>query len=388
MVTMKTIAEYDAEKRQEASDAGHPIERMALPSVPLVAAKLPSITALWLRGGKLFAIDAKMSDIGLVAAVDEYTPSSERLCGLLSGDAPLFFADRGAWRACLKSASRNQTRRPAAETAMTMASALPSSARCVRLDEALRRKFWAPTDCDANDIGEWRKMLGVGKGPQALIDMIQLCLGDNGLLTINKEFANMMAAVRSGEGAATSTTAWRSTGGAVSSFRAIDRATEAWRAVEHCDPYLKHRFVHDGTVARFVPLERSGGAVVGSVSQPFRLREGNISVLSDTAAEEWEVGSRGKARIVQCSFDPAANALMVHLDVAVGSNGRRSSSDFQIVDNALNRGRSILLTNEPFLMSGRSRPTWRSTWTQPPAVAPPAREVPLDVLLAGGPVEA
>jgi hypothetical protein len=173
----------------------------------------------------------------------------------------------------------------------------------------------------------------------------------------------------------------RGASSAMAAYDASNSVSEAWGAYERIDTILRYRYLVTGEVARVTPIRRNGSEVVAALSTPFKVREGEVMVVSESDPSQLT----RPAALVALGYDVTHGLIG-----AFASPGKRSRSDAIPTLIAAHAAReSVLITGSPYLGSGSFTPSvfrW-ATKNGAEQAEPIVRDVPLDVALAGGPVE-
>lgn len=377
-------AEYDTARRKDAASGAGPTKRMAGPSVPTSAATSPggaTSVLFWLSHNKLVCsagptdpvhpatahiIGEAFTSVGVLpVALDR--PARARMLRTVeqSGGTVPVLGDLGATTISLTSVARQ----------MRFTTTWPATSRLVVLADALARKYWLPAGLDTTNIEHWRRAFGMTSDVASLQTLVGMVTAANGGPSVT--FRALLAA----EAGALKSIIYPGTGPAARAFTSAEKVGEAWSATERTDPLLRHRCIVDGTVARVRLLHRNGSTISGSVSQPFRLREGEVLGMFD------DTSSEATARIVLVSMGFTDTLVAEFGPVTSRGKQRRSATAgaFAFMDSALAAHETVLVTNSPFLSSA---PPWSSNrWTSKPDPSESGivRDVPLDVVLAGAP---
>ena len=380
------VTEYDTARRKEAANGAGPTKRMTGPSVPMSALVGPgggTSVLFWLSHNKL---------VCSAGPTDPVHPASAQIIGeafTAVGVIPVA-TDRPARARMLRTVEQSSgtvgvigdlgaTTIPLAAVAkqMRFATTWPANSRLVVLADALARKYWLPAGLDTTNIEHWRRAFGMSADVASLQTLVGMVTAANGNPSVT--FRALLAA----ETAALKSIIFPGSGPAARAFTSAEKVGEAWSATERTDPLLRHRCIVEGTVARVRLLHRNGSTISGSVSQPFRLREGEVLGMFD------DTSSENTARIVLVSMGFTDTLVAEFGPVTSQRKQRRSSTAgaFAFMDSALAAHETVLVTNSPYLSSAPPSSTNRWTGKPDPAETPIARDVPLDVVLAGAPSE-
>lgn len=403
-----TVADFDAAQRRIAADRGQPVLRMSGPALPYSQAVDPtggSAVFFWLRNDRLVYATPDSTapeDVNARVIADVFDAPGRQLVAL---DRP---AEKRIMRVVEQSASsRNAGVRPRIDDdgegatylaenrladlsrQLKFATTLPVSSRFITLTSVLTRKFFLPTGMSAAQVSDWRSAFGFGRHIGALRDLLALSMARAHDRVPVPKHEDLLVAFLTAETTAMNTVAYRGVSTAATAFMAAEQLGEAWHGHERTDPILRHRAVLDGSVARLSTLIRNGALVHGVVSQPFKLREGEIIAMADDTTD----ARTEPASLVGTTCD---ESLMASVQP---STSTRSAARFAFIDAALAAGDSVLVTAKPFVGGGKkmgSPKRWtsrggdgraqRDEYGNYPKIVI-SRDVPLDVVLAGGPTE-
>lgn len=378
------LTEYDTARRKEAGDGAGPTQRMVGPSVPTSPAADRS------GGGSVLFWLRKNTLVCSAGPTDTVHPATARIIGeafTAVGVLPVA-VDRPARARMLRTVEQSAgtvtavTDAGIAEVPLTVVArqmrfttTWPITSRLVVLADALARKYWLPAGLDPTNIEHWRRAFGVAADVASLHTLVGMVCRDTG--SPSKAMRALLAAERQ----ALNAIAYPGAGPAARAFLCAEKIGEAWSATERTDPMLRHRCLVEGTVARVQALSRTGPSIVGSVSQPFRLREGEVlGMVDDTSTVDTvrlQLLSMGFTDTLVAEFGPVT---------ARGHLRPRSTAagDFAFLDSAAAAHSTVLVTNAPYLSA--PRPVL-SRWAHKPDPDRDRidRDVPLDVVLAGGP---
>lgn len=380
------VTEYDTARRKEAANGAGPTKRMTGPSVPVSAATRTdgsSSVLFWLSHNKLVCsagptdpvhpataqiIGEAFTTVGVIPVATDRLARARMLRTVeQSGGTVPVINDLGATTIALAAVARQ----------MRFATTFAASSRLVVLADALARKYWLPAGLDTTNIEHWRRAFGMSADVASLQTLVGMVTAASGNPSVT--FRALLAA----EDGALKSITFPGTGPAARAFTSAEKVGEAWSATERTDPLLRHRCIVEGTVARVRLLHRNGSTISGSVSQPFRLREGEVLGMFD------DTSSENTARIVLVSMGFTDTLVAEFGPVTSQRKQRRSATAgaFAFMDSALAAHETVLVTNSPYLSS--APPGGRNRWTgkPDPAETPIARDVPLDVVLAGAPSE-
>jgi len=380
------VTEYDTARRKDAASGAGPTKRMTGPSVPTSAATSTDGSAsvlFWLSHNKLVCsagptdpvhpataqiIGEAFTAVGVIPVATDRLARARMLRTVeQSGGTVPVLNDLGASTISLAAVARQ----------MRFTTTFPANSRLVVLADALARKYWLPAGLDTTNIEHWRRAFGMTADVASLQTLVGMVTAASGNPSVT--FRALLAA----EAGALKSIIFPGTGPAARAFTSAEKVGEAWSATERTDPLLRHRCIVEGTVARVRLLHRNGSTISGSVSQPFRLREGEVLGMFD------DTSSENTARIVLVSMG-FTDTLVAEFGPVTSKNKQRRSATagaFAFMDSALAAHETVLVTNSPYLSSAPPSSTNRWTGKPDPAETPIARDVPLDVVLAGAPSE-
>ena len=256
------------------------------------------------------------------------------------------------------------------------AGAAAMSSRVVVLTEALARKFYLAGD--AGDIRAWRAAFGLGPGTGGA----GRPAGRDVPGRHRTAGTRTSPGTRSGPCCSPRRPPWRRckhsyTSSAATAWKAAEKIGEAWDSATRTDVLLRHRHLLDGSVVRAQP----------TAAAP---RPGGRGAVPAGADQEGQGGRDAGRR-------PHPGPRLRHPHRAqhdrrrphrVVHRAEGAVRSFAMLRDAAAAKHTVLVTAEPFLGStprvfgGR----WGTRATQPPSDAPTPlrRQVPLDVVLAGG----
>lgn len=379
-------AEYAAQRRADATAAGRPLPRMYGPAVAN-ADRFGSRIVLTGAGGKIIRVGQKVKP----ATIMEMT-------AVCDGQSRVWFADRATFRAVQnrldKQGSANR-RCQNARRKYELAATLSGSSQAVILTAALARRWWLPEGRNVRKVKVWREAFGIDDGPDGIVELVELA-APTGDLDMGTAMANARIAAAGNERGALRTVTSASIDAAIDAFRKATRSEEAWDAAVRLDPYARHEKQVTGHVVAFTPYMQDGRTVMADVTSPCRVRRGDVLLLAaatqpDSGSDD-PVGDLGLARLVQIGWDDD-RGVVAEFRLSVASRLKEGS--------ALHRGRAtleagvtdsttLLMTSNPWLDDrARSQPRSRR-WTGRTDTfggRVDDRDVPLDVVLAGGPTD-
>lgn len=376
MTANMTVADFDASRRAAASSAGYPLVRMAAPSVLRRDSVDPDgsfVVPFWIgKKGLLAAFPGKEPRVATPESVESALNSPQFVA------APL---DRAAVRAMVKLCSMSGEAHRDTARLIDFVTKMPMSSKLFVMTEGLRRKFWLSTDLTVSSIKDWRAAFGLPYDLSSISVLAGKLFADEAM--IGKQVAYRGDLFKS-EDKATDMVIQRGAAAAMSAFEASNTVSEAWGAYERVDTTLRNRFLVEGVVARARPLRQVGPHVVVSLSTPFKVREGTVMVTDET-------DDANLVRTIELSDLGFDGTLLGSLHPGTTKTGRQRVSDaMPSILGAMASHGSVLITGAPFMAGGGFTPSVKR-WASRDGVAdvnanPVIRDVPLDVVLAGGPV--
>ena len=167
------------------------------------------------------------------------------------------------------------------------------------------------------------------------------------------------------------------TSSAATAWKAAEKIGEAWDSATRTDVLLRHRHLLDGSVVRAQPMMASRDRVDASLSLPVRIKKGKVVVMPDDDHSP-DLGYATLTGLSMTGDDLTGSFTEQHGAVR----------SFGMLRDAAAANATVLVTGEPYLGStprvfgGR----WGTRMTQPPsdALTTLRRQVPLDIVLAGG----
>ncbi|MFC8797251.1 hypothetical protein ACFT2C_05935 [Promicromonospora sp. NPDC057138] len=404
-----TIAQYDAARRADARDAGTPMRRTRAPGIfgqgGAVGGSVDDV-GVWADGrgtlrtcllgepGRSARLTARLLDKALVMP-EKDKESGSGVYPDLERPRRLVVPDDATMRRVIGAAEAWARRGVGTGGAGDMARSLPfrlhlalglvASTRVVVLTRALSRSFWLPAGLDGGVLASWQRAFGVppSEGGPGLLGYLAKRARDGSTSTTWAGHA-----FRS-ESAALTAARFRGLRAAVTVYGRAAAADAATRAILTADPLLLERGTLDGTVSRLRMLNLYEDSFTASVSLPFRLRPGKQVLLVDPRAgdgDEWV-----ETTLLSVHVETVAGRDLVTVRVAGATRKGRLSRLIETV--AQRPARELYVMDAPYLPFRTD--TLATRWTQraearragDAALGLAAREVPLDVLIAGAPEE-
>lgn len=406
--TPTPIQEYDESRRAQARAAGRPVERTLAPGFfgELRDGGLVDVAMVWTdESGNLvyFCADESRTptrltiealDLALTLPARATDERAAAYAGLVT-PRRLIVSDHTTLRRVMAWVNVTSSTAPEGDylassvgRRLSVASRLVASTRLVVLTRALTRKFWLGAQYDPEDFLAWRRAFGFGSG--ATIQSVMAGLVD--LASEGRVFAKWAREAFSSESFALMSASYPGLRAAVSTFRRIEAADTATRAILATDPLLRERALLDGSVSSLRILNVTERSFTATVSTPFKLRPGKTVLLidpTDTAPGGWaETGLEA----VTVNRIGDQDQLVVRITGA--SSRSKTNLRAMIADAQTNGSRSLLITESPYMPFGRAD-SKADRWTQPSALrievdtakfaATGRRDIPLDIIVAGAP---
>lgn len=387
----------------EATKAGRPVERLAIPSVPFpdspartTHVTTPVMVLVTRRSGRLRMSDLRgdvrarqavtpedVADVVLPKAVTtKVLDNGTEVPDMYDSGGVVVVPDRETASLLMLHARRSD--RPDLFRALTLSASLPGSSRFVVLTKALALKFVAPQGYDDESLSDWAEAFGMER-PKSILNipgLLARCYGGEGggdgivipdpddgkLLGV----PNVLRMVAQRESAMLRSAAYSGVSAECRQFGAATQVTNGWAFLLEADAVGRRRHRVDGTVADLEWLSGKRARILG----PFKFREGQKLValpgnrmVPDPSRSIYQV-------VVDTVTVSDDGSYVVELD-SIGAEARE----------VLHSGEQVAFIRAPFLMGGGRSGT--SRWSAQPAEASPwqSREVPLSVSLAGAPRE-
>ena len=376
------LARYDNEQRALCSNRGRATLKMAGASVPLRDSVDPTgqnATFFWVRGGQLVCGkphgDINIATPTLIA--DAVIGVGETAVALSIDVTKRIVRMMGTLPAWSKADTNDMLRLRQAQRLVAFYSTLPVSSHLVTLAESLDRKFYAPTGIDTAAVIDWRELFGEPKtlsGLGSLLAMVYVSTLDP------KQHGNKQndpaASILKAEQVAEKQSEWGGASGKASLLSCAEAISEGWSGMVRTDRIARRRGVIDGSVCRITPTKRNGAKIRASVSNPFKIKEGDLILMDDDAQSD----RIGYASLVSVTVED--DELVAEFG-PMNDPVKRNVGSFSMLDGAMAAHTTMLVTAKPFL--GGGRPVFAGTWGRAvdPAATPICRRVPLDVMLAG-----
>lgn len=369
---MSTYSEYVAARRSEAAKAGRAIEAMGF--APFLASAAPSVIHP--------AVRVVSSKQGLRLERRDGTKEPFTLAGFVEAwnASPVVILDgHNARRELIR--SLNRSGQPGQDLARTVAymARQPVSSKVVVLTDLLQRRFYLPSDLNVESLGDWQKALPSATGPFALFDAAIHGDDPDDALT-NNYISKAYRTMRSAEAGLRSTLTKRSGKDSDKAYGFACSIQNGWNALRCFDPIAGSATVAEGLTADWTPVGRNERSeIVGTVTEPFRLRPGAIRVIPHGMQER-----DGFGQLTSVGFDPATG-LTAAIGVLSSVRGP-GTGGFKVFDGALMEGVPVRITSEPFLLVQQARDDYSARWTGNGPRSPQGferRDVPVDVALAG-----
>lgn len=371
-----TVSTFDAARRAQAVKDGQPGGRMAAPSCLRRASVDPSgsfVVPFWMKGSDLMVAFPGESP---KKANPESITTAFHGAGMVAMPVDRL-AQKVMVRTCERAgdAHRNLARQ------IEFAVRLPMSSKLIVLADALARKFWIQPTLSAKEVTDWCTAFGMIRKVESLHWLAGQVFDESGMTGKQTTYRTTMFEA---EDKALEKIIERGAPAAMASFEASNTIGEAWGAYERIDTILRYRYLVTGEVARVTPINRVGSDVTAKLSTPFKVREGEVMVVSESDSAQLT----RSAKLVALGFDDVHG--LIGTFGSIGSSTRRGASDAIPTMIAAHAAReSVLITGSPFLGSGNFTPSVFRWATQAGAEKADRieRDVPLDVSLAGAPTE-
>jgi hypothetical protein len=284
-----------------------------------------------------------------------------------SGLPEIMFDDQRTLAVALKSLSASTVRQHSRDARIVKYLAnQPGMARCCVLTDLLSQRFWATPTMNADVIGDWSAVFGLGTLSESerfstLVDRVSA--GKSDVLTApNFRISAKFIA----------DSLLRNNSSKAETFTALQNHNDVWEAVCGSDPLLYERGLLVGSTARIVPIDRDGVFVLCEVSTPFKLRPGNsIMVFGGVFPKGLPL------KLVSLDFDAATGKLIAKITGSQTKSNKGEPKGFFFLSDETQRGHEFFAINEPFLGGGKNFAKKATA-----AAKGGKREIPLDVSLA------
>lgn len=249
---------------------------------------------------------------------------------------------------------------------------LPASVRMPILTDALAYRYWLPEGKDEASFADWAAAFNA-TGPTVSLSMRRLIdLAAEGVKYSGLKFENTVNALRRAESRLMEQCVWSNISSDVQVFGMLESYSNKINALRTIDPGLLELHVLDGRVCKVKPMNNTSRDFSASVSQPFKLKESRPLRMTD---------GYGLAETTMTELRFGAGDLHAVFEQPSGNGSGQA-----MVMSAKKGVRPLYVAEGTFDMPA-SRPTNRR-WLSGTKVERVAdRTVPLDVILAGAPVE-
>jgi hypothetical protein len=353
------LAAYRSNARTAAADDGAPGNRSAFPGLAIDATGM-----IYLRGRTL-----TYQPINNVP--ETLTPEKlaeilvEPLASTVVADLPTHA------RMMVMADNMPSTDYKALARRVRMSRGLPLSLKMPILTEALARRYWLQDGLDDASIKDWTDAFGI-RGPSEAIRLRDLIdLASDGARPASLGYVKAVTSMEVLEQKIMQNCAYSSLSTDCYVYQMLETATTRANALRTLDPGLLEMHTIDGQVCKIVPMDIRHDKFTSSVSSPFKLKEGTKSRLTD---------GQDFAQVMMESLrfgDGSLHAVFTQ-------PGARTAGPLMI-SRAHNSGAPLYAMEDPFDLPGKALKNKR--WLGDPVAAVTGRDVPLDVVLAGAPVE-
>lgn len=372
--TVSWIAERRAISAARVAAGRAPLHRLSVPTA--ASAFVDERSVVWAEP----AGPAKRS-AGRPMICDGVTPRPLKLADVepvLAAETAhrLVFADEAALRSTLALIRRcgQVVGRPADRVAGALGylAGQPRSGRVLVATAAAARRFWLPAGSTEASLAAWARAFRLPAGASApflAAELVRRCAAP----AARDDLPGLALVSRAdGPAAALARSLFRGrSSDHVVAYREANALAECWGAVERTDPLLREWFALNGEVVSFEPRKLLGGLIEGPVSTPCKLRPGKVLVVSD----DGKTCRFGEVNLVNLGFDGGLTARF-----AKGPG--KPAKGYILLDQAQAARKAVWITTAPFGGSASPGGAWR--WvTARGGERPGARDIPLDVILAG-----
>jgi len=371
------VAAFDATRVEMSRAAGHPVPRCAVPTAlrrDSVAPDGSTSTFLWIRGGRVLQAVPGGTPVVATALSVAASVTAPGSVAVPVNAATLRAVEAALGRHPVDTTSDAGQQVRHATRIVQYAGAAAVSSRVVMLTEALTRKFYLAGD--VTDIRCWLGAFGVGPGPEGFGRLLAATFGDDTGRRYSNQSRNPFRAMLLAEDTAVEALKHSYTASAATAWKAAEKIGEAWDSATRTDVLLRHRHLLDGSVVRAQPIAATSDGVDASLSLPVRIKKGKVVVMPDDD------------RTPDLGYATLGALSMTGDDLTAAFTEQKGAvRSFGMLRDAATRNSTVLVTGEPFL--GSTPRVYGGRWgtRTEPAPGEPARarrQVPLDVVLAGG----
>ena len=249
--------------------------------------------------------------------------------------------------------------------------ALSRSMKLPVLTDVLAYRYWLPDGLPMEKLESWGRAFQLNAPTTVLTmrNLLPLALdGDRGSLLAYESSAN---SVKNVEQRMMASAMYKGVSADCTVFSQLEQFGELETGLRTMDPGLLDMHVIDGQVCRLYPVDMDGESFTATVSSPFKLKEGGIR-LTDGVRQT-------KTNLTGLDYDGTDLIAVAELPDQKKSRGKH------LVPAALYEGEKLYAMAAVFGMGGGIAK--RKRWMGGDVERDRSSQVPLDVLLAGGPVE-
>jgi hypothetical protein len=353
------LAAYRLNARTEAAADGAPGNRASFPGLAIDATGM-----IYLRG--------KTLTYQPISNVPE-TLTPEKLAELLvEPEASVVVADLHTHaRMMVMADNMPSSDFKALARRLRMSRGLPLSVKLPILTEALARRYWLQDGLNDSSLDDWAAAFGIRSPSQALRMRDLIDLASDGIRPASLKYGATVKAMEELEQKIIKNCEWSTLSNDCYVYGMLESATTRASGLKNLDPGLLEMHTIDGTVCKIVPMDLRHRTFTSSVSSPFKLKEGKKSRITD--GQEF-------AEVTMESLRFGDGALH-----AVFTQPPARSAGPLMISRSHNSGAPLYAMEDPFDLPGRALKNKR--WLGEPVKSVTGRDVPLDVVLAGAPVE-
>jgi hypothetical protein len=258
--------------------------------------------------------------------------------------------------------------------------------RLAVIPELLTHKYYPTTALVRGSLRRWGSALCLAPAtrsdPLPFFDALAglLMSGDNYLVGPDSP----LKVIRTSEGAVMAAAQWGGMGFPATQLSAAEASDVAWRAMERVDPLLTDRNIVTGECAVGVPHRQTPHLV--RVDGRARLRVGDTLLITRVCGGGLRDVRQGVARLA--GYRMVEGALHAQVEAAPAQGRNKSLADttgIGVLASAALDEATVELSDRPYLRAAKKAYFGRQ-WSR--RSVPPdrrvTRDVPLDVLLAGG----
>lgn len=349
------IAEYRRQERTRAESLGAPQDRGLFPTIHRIVTG-----RIFLRGTKLtYQADGQQPETLTGAVLD--TVLGESTGSTVVADEATFSQ---VWKLATAAPLPDARSRR-----MKILKSLDSSTKLPILTRALARRYWLPADKDETDLGDWAEAFNL-RAPSTSLTMKALIERASTSRCPQGEYERDFDRMATHEASILEGAQYTGIRSDCSIFSRLQSHEALQKGLRLRDRGLLPLHVLDGQACRIVPMNVNEFTFTASVSSPFKMKEGSVLQILDTA------GSITETRLESLRF--GSGEMHAVFKTPTARSGGRS-----LVEDAKRQKSSLYVVEKPFDLPGKGLKNRR--WFEKEIPVIEGREVPMDILLAGAP---